>query len=1499
MKNKTYRTGKKNTTKSPKNANQALRQQFHQKVLMELRQIREIAKQGSGNSGRQQLESRLQKLAQLGGLAKIPSWIELLETAARAIANLENPYRSSVMLIIKEIKQAGELVLAGRQDEIRVSAELKELSPSSPTVTTKVEETNENETDLLGWEEVDTEESEGDLDSLFTESSSSEETPQDGKNSEDEANFNDLFADSASVGTETENLFRQKEKKTASKSGKIEGKDTLVLFGQGFSFSESATADSEKYSNLDSELNDLFDEDFSFEEEPVLARDSELDLDSETNHGFGEESSAKKEKVDNQKEKQLQREKDTLILFGTGFSFEEETELLSNSKDLESGDLDLGDLLGEEVSLDEEAEKLSPDTTSSTGEELGHLFEEEVSLEFVEEKSPPEITSSAGDLDLRDLFGEDFSLEFVEEQSTGETTNSAGDLDLGDLFEEDLFEEDFSLEFVEEQSRRETTKSAEFVEEQSLPETTRSAGDLDLRDLFEEDFSLEFVETRERNSSTGDLDLGDLFGEDFSLEFVEEQSPPERTSSTGDLDLGDLFGEDFSLEFVERQETDKSAIDLELGDLFEESAPFTSAEVKEGAPLSPWILVYEQFEELEALIEQPATAEIEDFHQLLVTIDAPNQAIAEDQTTSLGSKLKQLDKDKIKPDHIAVDDDEFSDLDDLIDETNLTMGGAAAVQAGSKSSQKAGRSSKAKGFEQTMRVPVKQLDNFSNLMGELVVNRNSLEQDQERLRQFLDNLLNQVQNLSDVGVRMQDLYERSLLERALLASRNSYKSSEEEPSSGDGSSEDAEDYDPLEMDRFSGFHLLSQEMIELIVRVKEASSDIEFLIDETEQVARNFRQVTTQLQEGLTIARMIAFGQTGDRLRRAVREISLKLNKQAELHVEGRDVLVDKMILEYLYDPMTHLVNNAITHGIETPEQRRQSGKSPKGNVTIKAFIQGNQTIIVVTDDGAGINQEKVKFKAIEKGLITTRQARSMSPHDIYDLIFHPGFSTKDQADQFSGRGVGMDVVRTSLSEIRGTVSIDSKIGQGTTFTIRLPLTLSISKALCCISDRCRMAFPMDGVEDMQDYSPNEIVENSNGEKCVRWRDSLLPFQPLNKLLSYNRKITRGGVYGGQREENMVSLVVLRSAGTYLAVQVDQVLGEQEIVIKQIEGPMPKPIGIAGATVLGDGRVMPIADVLELIEISQGKVRKDIAHMPVQPEVGSTKSEPMVLIVDDSITVRELLSMTFAKAGYRVEQARDGQEAWDKIRSGLLCDIVFCDIEMPRMDGLELLSRVQKDENLAHLPFGMLTSRGAERHRQMAAQLGASGYFTKPYLEEALLDGAARMIEGEVLLAGSTRQPVEPEPEESEVLEIVEEEPQEEFKQRKVLIIDDSITVRELLSMTFKAAGYVVEQARDGQDAWEKLNSNLEVDVVFCDIEMPRLNGLDLLSRLQEDEQLSQIPVAMLTSRGAERHRRIAAERGANAYFTKPYMDDVLLDAADRLIKGEILHDTLAQVEQY
>jgi len=764
------------------------------------------------------------------------------------------------------------------------------------------------------------------------------------------------------------------------------------------------------------------------------------------------------------------------------------------------------------------------------------------------------------------------------------------------------------------------------------------------------------------------------------------------------------------------------------------------------------------FANLDSLLDDSALAEetvnpnaaLEELESISsVALDVtPSVALDVDDFSDLESLLSTDALDEPAEVSGIANDSEFDDLNDLLKEAEEKMGGSPTVKVGGGITQMRRTPRPSRVFsEQTMRVPVKHLDNLSNLVGELVVNRNSLEQDQERLRQSLDNLLYQVQQLSDVGQRMQDLYERSLLESSLLASRQGHRNS---PMMSRGDSTVAEldtesstgiEYDPLEMDRFTGFHSLSQEMIELIVRVRESSSDIEFIVDETEQVTRMFRQVTTQLQEGLTRSRMVPFAQTADRLPRAVRDISMKVGKQAELVIEGRETLIDKMILEQLYDPMTHLVNNAITHGIESPSVRMAAGKPAAGRITIRAFHQGNQTIISVSDDGAGIDVERVKAKALEKGLLSRADLKNLSRLDVYDILFHPGFTTKDQADDFSGRGVGMDVVRTSLSDIRGVINTDSTPGKGTSFTIRLPLTLSISKALCCISDRARIAFPMDGVEDMLDVPKDRIQINAEGQPCITWRDTILPVRPLAELLGYNRHLSRGNVYGGSQDDDMVSIVVLRSTGNFLALEVDQVMGEQEIVIKQLEGPVPKPVGVAGATVLGDGRIMPIADVLELIDLSMGRIRRDsggslweqggIATIPDAPAV---KTEPMVLIVDDSITVRELLSMTFNKVGYRVEQARDGQEAWEKLRSGLPCDIVFCDIEMPRMDGLELLSRIQKDANLKHLPIAMLTSRGADRHRQMAASLGASGYFTKPYLEEALLDAAQRMLKGERLL---------------------------------------------------------------------------------------------------------------------------------------------------------------------
>jgi chemotaxis protein histidine kinase CheA/ActR/RegA family two-component response regulator len=685
-------------------------------------------------------------------------------------------------------------------------------------------------------------------------------------------------------------------------------------------------------------------------------------------------------------------------------------------------------------------------------------------------------------------------------------------------------------------------------------------------------------------------------------------------------------------------------------------------------------------------------------------------------------------------------DMEFSDLERLLDDSQRSSTASSAAAGGR--STPATRSNRKPGSAQTMKVGVKQLDNLGNLIGELVINRNTLEDNQDRLRQFLDNLSFQVQQLGELGLQMQELYERSLLEGSLLAAKQRSKESSANLGSGMFRREEATahasgfSFDALEMDNFTGFHSLSQEIIERIVRVREAASDIEFVVDSNEQVTRTFRQVTTQVQEGLTTSRMIPFSQMAERLPRAVRDISLTCGKQARLELEGRDTLIDKGILERIYDPLTHLVNNAIYHGIEAPDIRESLGKNPEGVIKIRVFYQGNQTIISIADDGGGIDVERIKTKAIEKGLVTWEEAAGLSKQEAYAFLFQSGFSTNDQADQLAGRGVGMDVVRSSISDLRGVINTDSTPNKGTTFTIRLPLTLSITKALCCSHQNYNIAFPIDGIEDVIDVSTKQFIQDDDGQPCIVWRDHNLLCKTMAQMLPYNRAMKRSGRYQNPDTTGNISIVILRSGDDFVGLQVDEVMGEQEIVIKQLAGPVPKPLGLSGVTVQGDGRVMVIADVLELVDLALDRVER--SHQFWQGLADTTVSEvqtdPMVLIVDDSITVRELLSMTFSKAGYRVEQARDGLEAWEKLRSGLPCDLIFCDVEMPRMDGLELLSRLQQDEDLHDLPIAMLTSRGASKHKKMAVDLGAKGYFTKPYLEEVLLDAAQRMINGEVLI---------------------------------------------------------------------------------------------------------------------------------------------------------------------
>ncbi|MCS7030243.1 MAG: response regulator [Gloeomargarita sp. SKYG116] len=919
------------------------------------------------------------------------------------------------------------------------------------------------------------------------------------------------------------------------------------------------------------------------------------------------------------------------------------------------------------------------------------------------------------DLGAEAMLTTELETTFEELDLAAEMTATFAELDLGEAELADL--EDLE-ELGQSGDRPAPLGETNLAADTPWEEDTTSAGAAELDWTAEVEMGFEELHV-ESGPDLGEIDaLADLESPDLSASGLVEEATTVSTELTADTAglLGDMTAE----------------LEAALGTFAqpEQSDQADMAAIPAATELTDWD-VEQELTNLDDLAAATTTEWADDWDFDLSDAETLLERESESPSATVATSAEDLNDLEQLLETVDVPDD-VPDLETLAQQL-ATPDPSLGLTAEPAPVTAEERSSPVALGEQTMRVPVRQLDNLSNLIGELVVSRNTLNEDQSRLRQFLENLLHQAHQLNDLSQRMQDLYERSLLEGALSATRGaSFPAAE-----AGGQHSTGAEFDALEMDRFTGFHVLSQEIAERVLRVREAAADIEFMVEAIDEVARSFQRITTGLQEGINSARMEPFSRVTDRLPRAVRNVALKCGKQVKLEIQGRETLIDKMILEKLVDPMTHLVNNAIVHGIGTPAQRTAAGQSPTGRIVIRAGYQGNQTVITVSDDGVGINPDRVKAKAIERGLITAEQAQAMSKQDIYQLLFMPGFSTKDQADEFAGRGVGLDVVRKNLAEIRGTVVVDSEIGKGTTFTIRLPLTLSISKSLPCLVSHARVAFPMDGVADVPvEVTPEMVSLGPDGKPLLEWAGQRIPLRQLSELLHYGRLLGRGNIYGTSTQEGM-AVVVVHSLGRYVAFQVDQVLSEQEVVIKQLSGPVPKPLGIAGATILGDGRIMMIADVLELVDLALGQLPPPSmplwgAPTVIEPE---TTDEPTVLIVDDSITVREMLSMTFSNKGYRVEQARDGLEAWEKLQDGLPCDLIFCDIEMPRMDGLELLSKVRRDPKLKDLPIAMLTSRGAERHRQMAIQLGASAYFTKPYLEETLLEAARRLLQGERLVA--------------------------------------------------------------------------------------------------------------------------------------------------------------------
>jgi chemosensory pili system protein ChpA (sensor histidine kinase/response regulator) len=678
--------------------------------------------------------------------------------------------------------------------------------------------------------------------------------------------------------------------------------------------------------------------------------------------------------------------------------------------------------------------------------------------------------------------------------------------------------------------------------------------------------------------------------------------------------------------------------------------------------------------------------------------------------------------------------------------------------------------------ENSVRIPVRQLDRLNDLFGELTIERNGLSLQLGRLRNLIETLSRRVSTLEQSNKSLRTAYDkvatqsadrtapRSLMafnapnaqENALFRpSYNTYGHDSVVPIHafnadvagpdsvlGDSAKEFRSGFDALEMDRYSDLHLLSQEVMETIVQIQEVTSDIGLSLEDTDQTARELNQTAKQLQTNLTRIRMRPLSELVGRFSRALRDLSLQYGKLVELKVSGSGTLIDRSILEAMSDPLMHLVRNAFDHGIEDPSTRKTQGKPPTGVIEIKAAHRGNQTIITISDDGKGINLNKIRAKAEAMGLDAELLAAA-SEDELLSLIFEPGFSTADQVTDLSGRGVGMDVVRNNLKLIRGDIRVDTQPGRGTTFTLTVPFTLSVARVLLVESNGMLLAFPTDVIEEMLLLIPEQVL-TTPGSEVLNWEGEMVPLIRLGAWLTFECPRRATFPPDGVPTISAPTVLMISQGDQLVGMQVDRCWGEREVAIRQVTGPLVMPPGFASCTILGDGKVVPLVDVTSLlrwIASCEINVSRDVtrdresstlphSHLPLlssaykenmtAPDLPQSQKDT-ILVVDDSINVRRFLALALEKAGYLVEQAKDGQDAVEKLLGGLLVSAVICDIEMPRLDGYGFLARIKSDPAYEQLPIAMLTSRSGDKHRQLAMTLGAAAYFSKPYNERELL----------------------------------------------------------------------------------------------------------------------------------------------------------------------------------
>jgi chemotaxis family two-component system sensor histidine kinase/response regulator PixL len=639
----------------------------------------------------------------------------------------------------------------------------------------------------------------------------------------------------------------------------------------------------------------------------------------------------------------------------------------------------------------------------------------------------------------------------------------------------------------------------------------------------------------------------------------------------------------------------------------------------------------------------------------------------------------------------------------------------------------------------SVRVDFNRLERMNNLVGELAINRNSLSLQNDQLQETVKELLNRFSRFQEMAGKLRELSDQMLV----APERYPHGNSPLLPTQAKELSLLQADFDSLELDSYGKLYSLLQGLLEDVIQLEESAEDLVLFARGSNQTLEQQRQMLTNLRDELMWARMLPLGEVLNRFPRVLRDLSTTYQKPVKLKLSGTGVLVDKAALEKLYDPLLHLLRNAFDHGIEPPQIRQQNGKPDEGNIEIRAYHQGNQTIIEVKDDGQGLNLEKIAQQAIKVGFVTPEQVAVMPKERLYDLIFQPGFSTASQVSELSGRGMGLDVVRSQLRLLKGTVTVICSPEQGTTFRLALPLTLTISKLLVCLVNQPQLnhltalALPSDGIEEIIVPQADQI-KHSGSQRFFHWQRQIIPIYRVHELLDYRCPApetfsSKALAALPSPEDWGLPLLLLRSGQQLFALEVNRLVTEQELVIKPFSTTIAPPSYTYGCTILGDGTLIPVINGILLLEqflqaspspnAALANVRGlDTIVLPISSQTST------ILVVDDSAALRRTLALTLEKADYRVLQARDGREALEQLQGGSKIHLVICDVEMPNMNGFEFLGQRRRDPQLTQIPVAMLTSRSSDKHRQLAMHLGATAYFTKPYIEQQFLRAVKNLI---------------------------------------------------------------------------------------------------------------------------------------------------------------------------